>query len=291
MKTKLQSLVLAGVLLALPSLLCAQHYVPGAEGIKGATIPPPGFYLRDYNIVYTADRLNDADGDKLPVDFDALIYANVLRGIWVSEAKILGGNFVMDALVPFQYTDLEVGAFKDDAFGIGDIYIEPACIAWHGKQWDAALGYSIWAPTGEFDAGSAEPGLGFWGHMITAGATYYFDDKKTWAISLLNRYEFNTEQEDTDITPGQQWTLEWGISKSLKPTIDVGLVGYYVLQTTEDSGPGASNDRGSVAGVGPEIVMLCPKLGLFTSLRYNYEFAAENRPQGHTIALTFTKRL
>ncbi len=290
MKARLQSLLLAGAILALPGLLNAQHYVAGVEGIKGASIPPPGFYVRDYNAFYTADRVNLPNGNKAPVDFDVFVYANVLRGIWVSEAKVLGGNFVMDALVSFQYTDLEVGGFKDDAFGIGDIYIEPACLAWHGKQWDAALGYSFWAPTGEFDAGTAEPGLGLWAHMITAGATYYFDEQKTWAISALNRYEFNMEQEDTDITPGQTWTLEWGISKSLKPTIDVGVVGYYQLQTTEDSGPGASNDRSSVAAVGPEILMLCPKLGLFTSIRYNYEFFAEDRPQGHTFAVTFTKR-
>ena len=27
------------------------HYVAGVEGIKASTLPPPGFYLRDYNIV------------------------------------------------------------------------------------------------------------------------------------------------------------------------------------------------------------------------------------------------
>jgi hypothetical protein len=45
-----------------------------------------------------------------------------------------------------------------------------------------------------------------------------------------------------------------------------------------------------VAAIGPEISMLCPKLGMFTSIRYNYEFHSEDRPQGHTIAVTFTKR-
>ncbi len=290
MKASLTSLLLAGALLALPGLLPAQHYVAGVEGIKGASIPPPGFYVRDYNVFYTAGRMNDGDGDKVPMDFNAFVYANVIRGIWVADGKVLGGNFVMDALIPLQYTDIKAGGFKDDNFGIGDIYVEPAALAWHGKQWDAALGYSFWAPTGEFDAmNPTKPGLGFWGHMLTFGGTYYFDTNKTWAVSLLNRYEFNMEQEDTDVTPGQTWTLEWGLSKSLKPTIDVGVVGYYQLQTTDNSGAAGGN-RPQRAGVGPEIVMLCPKLMLFTSLRYNYEFFAENRPQGHTIALTFTKR-
>jgi hypothetical protein len=29
---------------------------------------------------------------------------------------------------------------------------------------------------------------------------------------------------------------------------------------------------------------------LFVSLRYDYEFLADNRAQGHTVALTLTKR-
>ena len=290
---KLQTVIFTGALLALPSLLQAQsftgHYVPGVEGIKGASLPPPGFYLRDYNAFYTADRLNLPNGHKR-MDFDAFIYANVIRGIWVSDWEVLGGNFVMDALVPLQYTDLKVNGWKDSEFGLGDICLEPAIVSWHGTQWDAALGYSLWMPTGESRPGSAEPGKGFWGHMITAGGTVYFDAEKTWALSLLNRYEINQEEEDTDLTPGNQWTLEWGISKSVMPTIDVGLVGYYQLQTTQDSGgAAASNERDQVLAFGPEVSMFCPKAGLFTSLRYNYEVLAKDRLQGQTLVLTLTK--
>ena len=48
------SLVVAG-LVAVPALLQAQptaHYAPGTEGIKAATLPPPGIYVRDYNSFY-----------------------------------------------------------------------------------------------------------------------------------------------------------------------------------------------------------------------------------------------
>lgn len=294
---KLQTVILTGTLLALPSLLHATppppaftgHYVPGVEGIKAASLPPPGFYLRDYNAFYTAGRVNQPNGDKVPVDFDLFVYANVVRGIWVTEWQVLGGNFVMDALVPFQYTDLDVNGGHDSDFGLGDICLEPAVVSWHGPQWDAVLAYSLWLPSGESQPGSAEPGKGFWGHMITAGGTVYFDKEKTWAFSLLNRYEFNHEEDDTAITPGDQWTLEWGLSKSVKPTVDVGVVGYYQLQTNHDSGSGASNERDQVLAFGPEVNAFWPGLGLFTSLRYNYEVLAEDRPQGHTIVLTLTK--
>ncbi len=293
---KLKTIVLTGALLALPSLFSAapapaftSHYVPGVEGIKGASLPPPGFYVRDYNVFYTADRVNTPGGDKIPVNFDAFVYANVIRGIWISDWKLLGGNYVADVLVPLQYTSVSVAGSRQSCFGLGDIYVEPIAIAWHGERWDAALGYSFWAPTGDSQLGSAKPGKGFWGHMITAGGTIYFDKEKTWAASVLNRYEINHEEKDTHITPGNQWTLEWGISKSIKPTVDVGMVGYYQLQTTEDSGAGASSDRDEVVAIGPEVNVFWPKAKLFTSLRYNCELMAKDRPQGHTIALTLTK--
>ncbi len=295
---KLQTVVFTGTLLVLPTWLHAAaapppsftgHYVPGVEGIKDASLPPPGFYLRDYNAFYTADQLNQSNGHKAPVNFDAFVYANVMRGIWVSDLGVLGGNIVMDAIVPLQYTELKINGAKDHTFGFGDICLEPAVVSWHGSQWDAVLGYSMWLPSGDSQPGSADPGKGFWGHMITAGGTLYLDTNKTWALSLLNRFEFNQAERATDITPGQQWTAEWGISKSVMPGVDVGVVGYYQRQTTHDSGRGASTVRDQVLAFGPEVSALWPNLGLFTSLRYNIEVMANDRPQGQTIVLTLTK--
>lgn len=289
--------LITGTLLALPALLHAipappsftSHYVPGVEGLMGSSLPPPGFYLRDYNVFYTADRLNMPNGDKAGVDFSAAVYANVIRGIWVTDWKVLGGNFVMDALVPLEYTQIKVNGFKDSEFGFGDICLEPAVISWHGQQWDAAFGYALWMPTGDSQVGTAEPGKGFWGHMITAGGTYYFDKEKTWALSLLNRYEINQRETDTHITPGNEWTLEWGLSKKINPVVNLGIVGYYQLQTTTDCGDNASSQRDQVLAFGPEISLVSPDLGLFTSLRYNFEVMAKDRPQGQTTVLTFTK--
>ena len=84
------------------------HYVPGVEGVKGASLPPPGFYVRDYNVFYTAGQLNDASGNKVPLNVDAFVYANLIRGIWITDWKVLGGNYGMDMIVPIQYTKLSI---------------------------------------------------------------------------------------------------------------------------------------------------------------------------------------
>ena len=112
--------------------------------------------------------------------------------------------------------------------------------------------------------------------MQTAGATWYVDEAKTWAVSALNRYEFNTEQRDTHVTPGDAYTLEWGISKSVCKEADLGVVGYYQQQVTSSSDKSPLN---RVAAIGPEIDCMFPKQMFFVSLRYNFEIHSRE-PRG-----------
>jgi hypothetical protein len=292
MKIQFIRFILTAGLVALPGLLQAQpsaHYMPGIEGIKGASLPPPGFYAKDYNVAYFATRANNASGNNAsPPNFETFAYINAPRAIWITDTKFLGGNVGVDALVLLPYQSLKAGGYDNSTFGIGDFFGE-GTLSWHIKQFDFAVGSGIWAPTGDSGPGTTRAGLGYWTFMQTAGATWYIDEKKTWAVSALNRYEFNTEQRDTHVTPGQAYTLEWGVSKTLAKVVDTGVVGYYQQQVTANSGA-AANTRNRVAAVGPEINVAFPKPMLFISCRYNYEFMAENRAQGHTVALTLTKR-
>ena len=152
---------------------------------------------------------------------------------------------------------------------------------------------AFWAPTGDYNrTGSRSARLlakGFWSHMLTAGATWYPDQEKTWSLSALNRYEFHMENKDLDFTAGDTYTVEFGVGKSLNKFVDVGLAGYYQKQTTGYSPDGAGS-MDHVVGLGPEISTFCPKLALFTSLRYLRELDAKDRPEGHTVSLTLTKR-
>ena len=303
MKSRSVRYCLAVSLMALPGLLSAQptaHYVPGSEGIKGASLPPPGIYLRDYNYFYAASQLNDFAGHKFaPADFNSFVYANIPRVLYITDTKILDGFVGVDALLPFVSQQAKAGMWEDSTFGIGDFFAE-GTLSWHLKQFDFAVASGVWAPTG--DSGrppTTRIGAGYWTFMQTFGATWYVDEEKTWAVSALNRYEFNTKQRDTHISPGQAYTLEWGISKTLGKVYDVGIVGYYQQQVTTDGGVGAEGSRDRVAAVGPEVSVAFPKQMLFVSLRYNFEFMAEGgdpfkgeslRAQGQAVTLTLTKR-
>jgi hypothetical protein len=288
--TKSIGALLAAGLFTVPNLLQAQptaHYPTGLEGLKAATLPPPGVYLRDYNWFYYADHINNANGDRV-IDQTAFIYAQAPRLIWITEQQVLGGNLGVDGLLPIFYKDLK-GIDHDG--GVGDFFFEGTWSK-HWKQWDVGLGVGAWAPTGEFQKNNpVSPGNGYWTEMLTAGATWYPDEQKKWSISALNRYEFNQEQEDTDITRGQAYTVEGGIGYTVAKGIDIGAIGYYQQKVTGDDGPTLyQRPRDRVAAIGPEVSMFFPEIMLGVSLRYAYEFMAESRLQGNTFTLTITKR-
>lgn len=268
------------------------HYPPGVEGIKGPTLPPPGIYLRDYNLFYTADEY---PGSGL-TDFNAVVYVNAPRLIWMTGEKFLGADYGMDVIVPFGYAKVEgAGGLLDDRyFGLYDIQVEPLLLAWHLPRFDIGAGYSFWAPSGQSadprpplpPGNAADLGKGFWSHMLTLGATWYVDTNRTWAVSALNRYEFHHE-DDAGVTVGNSYTVEFAASKNLAKFYDVGVVGYYQQQVTDTTG---RSGRASVIGVGPEVSVVFPKAMTFLSLRWIHELAAHRRPEGDTVSLTLTKR-
>jgi hypothetical protein len=293
MKTQIRSLWVGALFAALPGLLQAQpaaHYPPGVEGIKGASLPPPGLYVRDYNYYYQAHRVNGPNGDPRPFDEDitrAITYGNIPRIVYISELKLLDGFVGVDALYPLLYQNVTAGGARNDHFGAGDLFVE-GTLSWHPELWDLAVGAGVWMPTGN-SGQPVDAGKGYWTMMFTFGATWYMDAEKTWALSALNRFEINSEQRDYDYYAGRAYTLEWGLSKTFQKVYDVGVVGYYQTQTTPNSGLPDSS-KGSVAAIGPEFGIAFPKPMLFLSFRYLYEFSAENRAQGSACTLTLTKR-
>ncbi|MCX7006860.1 MAG: transporter [Kiritimatiellaeota bacterium] len=281
------------VLLGLTAIPSAQaqtplssHYSAGVEGLNAASLPPPGLYFRDYNYGYFADRFTAG-----PPDFNLKVYVQAPRLIWLSDYTLLGGTYGVDLLLPFVYQDLSFKGYSDHNFNMGDVYFAPLLLAWHPQQFDLAVSYGFWAPTGNYDAKNPiSAGKGFWTHMLTAGATWHPDAEKTWSLSLLNRYEFNQENSDVGIRPGQTWTLEGGLAKSVAKHIELGLAGYFQQQTTRDSGANAADGLASAVGVGPEISAVCPYTGIMASFRWIHEISVNDRPQGNTFDITLTKR-
>ncbi len=272
------------------------HYVNGGEGIQGANVPPPrpgGLYWKVYNMYYTADTTRDNSRDKAPGNFDLDVFAQAHRFVYSSDIEILGGNLLFDLVIPITYTDISyrgIGAasFGENRWGLGDVFIEPILIGWHQPRWDAAVAIGAYIPTGEYDADKpASPGMGFWTFMLSGGGVWYFDVERTWSASILARYQVHTEQEDTNITPGNHFSFEWGIGKSING-FDLGVAGYCHWQVTDDSGPGTTSNKEQAYAVGPEIGYTFKDLGLNIALRSEWEFENRNRAQGNMTSLNFS---
>jgi hypothetical protein len=118
----------------------------------------------------------------------------------------------------------------------------------------------------------------------------YLDDKKGHEISAVLGFTGNFENDATDYKNGIDSHLDWAASKFLSERTHVGLVGYFYLQVSGDSGAGAvlGDFRSQVAAIGPQVGYFFPVGGRkwYVNAKACFEFAARNRPEGWNAWLT-----
>jgi hypothetical protein len=294
------------------SVASAEHFLNGSAGVKVASMPQkPGFYYKFYGVYATADKQKDGDGKDLMVspapglpafkaDIDATVTGMAHRFIYITDWKIpgsgsLGFNFVVPVLKKgLDFSLLTPGAptpvFDDDTSGVGDITLNSTA-TWRMGRYDIGSGIGLFVPTGKYDSGGkaksfedlTSPGQDHYTLMLSLGGTYYFDEAKTWHISTLTRYEIHSENDELDITYGDDYHLEWGIGKTLMRIIDVGVAGYAQWQITDDSGSAVTWDKSvhdRVYAIGLEAKMFYPPWMAFFELRALKEFDAVDRLEG-----------
>lgn len=304
------------------------HYAGGLMSIRDFAMPGPGFYMSIYNYGYTTDQVNDKHGDKvdsvtvgrgdrikLDLDVNVDMYVLAPTFIWVSDWKVLGARY--GAFITPTFATASMGASLSSQtgrggsaeasadFGVGDLYAQPLWLDWAFKHWDITLAYGVYVPVGRYstetvtlpdDHGTitAEAidnlGLGFWTHQIQQGVTWYPWEHKGTAVSLGTTYEIHSGKEDYDLTPGQNLTLNYGISQFLpldtdkKLLLEVGPAGYSSWQTTDDEGSDASSDaHDQVHAAGGQIGLTYVPWMLALNLHYFYEYAAKDRFQGQVL--------
>jgi hypothetical protein len=307
------------------------HFNPGIPSIRDFAMPDSGLYFVLYNYGYETTRFNDADGNKiqsininpgpgpgvtvnLSVEID--MYAIAPMAMWVSDWKVLGAKYATYILPSFANTS--IGASLDTARGFGrsvsagtfdvaDLFVQPVWLGWSSQHSDLALGYGFYAPTGRYDTRTvtlprlgrsitlASPdniGLGFWTNQFQGSAYWYPWVDKRMAIGGALTYEINSEKEDFNITPGQDLSLNWGISqylpltKDMKLLAEVGPAGYDTWQITDSSGQGSRDSvREQVHAVGGQLGLSYVPWNLALNFHYLYEYYSEDRFQGEVIGL------
>jgi len=263
-------------------------YPNGAEDFMAGALPPPGTYFKNYMLYYTSSNFKDNNGNDLIPDFKLKAAADVLRFIHVTNYKILGANWAVHAFIPLAYQDVTMGGRDDDRFGLGDIIVDPIILGWHFPNFHITAGLDIYIPVGTYNQDRlANLGRNYWTFEPVLGMTYLSDGGFELSAKLM--YDFNTENEDTNYQSGQELHVDYTIGYHINKQWAVGVGGYYYQQITDDELNGATVSpdgfKGKVYSIGPQAQYNYKNMS-FTA-KWQYEFDAENKPEGNKFWLNF----
>ena len=267
----------------------AGHYPPGQSGIRGAASPLPGWSYTNFNRFFSNLDVKDSDG-QTERSVDEIRYANISMITWATDWTIVGMRYGALAGVPFVTGNLNPsdGDLGQSAFGLGDILITPVSLYGRSSAWDYQFQFTVWSASGRFEPGSARNrGAGFWALLYSLGGVWYpRGNRSDWSLSAVARLEQNFEQKDTDIDPGEDVVIDWGVGKNVRGgprPIEVGASGFATWQLSEQSG-GASSATGRYRyfGAGPE-GSISPWDQWTFRLRAHWEFESRNAVEGNNL--------
>jgi hypothetical protein len=254
-------------------------------------IPPPGNYLIDYALFYTADELMGNDGRNMASGFDLTVWGNVLRYVHVSKTTILGASWAQHVFLPVLNVDVTMptpgGDLHDTRTGLGDIIVDPLILGWHFPNCHVAAGVDVYVPVGAYDDGElANVGRNYWTFEPVVAMTCL---KGGLECSAKVMYDINVKNPDSDVRSGDEFHVDGTIGMRVANWA-FGIGGYYYQQVTEDDYPAGypaakMMQKGKTMAVGPQVAFQLGKISLVA--KYQEEFETENRPEGRKAWLKF----
>ena len=261
-------------------------YPNGADNFTAGAMPPPGTYGMLFAEHYSAHRVNDADGNDLNVpNFKVTANAVVPRFIWVTGAKLLGGDLSWHAIVPVVNLKVTVGGASQTKTGIGDITTGPGIGYHHSPNLHSLLGVDLYVPTGGYDKNNlANVGRNYW--AIEPLYILSYIDPAGFNGDIKSGYIFNARNKDTDYKSGQEFHFDYAAGWGLGNGWTAGVGGYYYQQVTSDKQAGATlaSNKGKTFAIGPSVKYDSGK-GWFVTLKWQKETMSENRAQGNALWL------
>lgn len=304
----------------------------GAPSYELTTPQFPGAYGQIWAQYYRANKLRGDDGNApvasattplgpLSLKADGEIRATVLvpRFTYITETLVNDGRLGFSATLPLirQENDIRLSATNLPAglppatvavvdsllaqqsaarsgskSGQGDLDMT-AFVDWQGDDGRTALGVSVVAPTGSYQAGRAvNPGAGkFWTVRPLLIASRVWENGLE--LGLRATYSINTKNTETDVRSGQYLHVDWAGMYRLDDNWRAGLQGYVLNQFTSDSGPGVPShgNKARVFAAGP-MVSYQSESGVWAlDFKLMQEFGVRNRPEGQIAWLRLNLRL
>jgi hypothetical protein len=270
--------------LATPSAVRADaggvsFWLPGAFGSLAATPVTPGWA---YSTIYLHLQANagatqnfvTSNGVRGSVVTGLSAHADALAvGItYTSPIPVLGGQAAFSVLTAPGNVGAGIdstltgprgntisGVATDNRTTVSDVLYQGTL------KWNQGVNNEMVYIVGNIPSGTYDPNrlanlsFGFVGYDAGAGYTY-FDPKTGHELSVVGGFTYSLPNPDLQYQNGIDFHLDWGASQFVSKNVQVGLVGYYFQQLTDDSGPGAKlgGFRGQAVGLGPQIGFIIP---------------------------------
>lgn len=281
------------------------QYIPGQYGLNAGVLPDPGLTYANLTVNYSADTLKNASGNSVPLVGSYNIWAIENVFYYVPKFKVLGAKLVFMAIPTFANGSLTLGslnfpnvAINGGGYGLADTWVQPVTLGWSLKRADVYAGYAFMAPTGRYTPGASDNvGSGYWGSHFFTGSTFYITKDKGTSANLFTDWEFHgskTTGQGTKATPGQAFTIEWGIGqvlplkKDFSQLLQLGLIGYDQWQVSDNGGLASPNIPAnrlpyySFHAIGFQTNYILPAKSLSFFFKFEDEYRAFATPQGRT---------
>jgi hypothetical protein len=290
------------------------QWMPGQMGMNAGILPDPGLTYVNITIDYSSGQFNGPGGKAIPATGNYDVWAVENGAFYVPKFKFLGGNFgymvfvtpatgSLDAnlVVPSTGAVTNLGGTAGGS-GLADLWVQPFTVGWHLKRADLMVADAIMAPTGRYNPGATNNvGTGYFGNHLQTGSTVYLTKNKGTSANLFTDWEVHGSRlgtYNTYKTPGQAFTMEWGLGqvlplkKDFSALFQIGVVGYDQWQITNNGGqvavgplvvPANVLPWYQVHAIGGQGSFIFPKKGLNFFVKGYHEYLANNHFLGTTI--------
>lgn len=264
-----------------------------------------GWIFLNYLQNYSANRLNDKSGNRLPfADQKVDLTANIAQIVYISQREFAGANLGWTVLVPSLIdSDVSIGPVSTPGgttrlsgkTGLGDIFIGPILqfkpvMGPNGPVFVQRFEADFILPTGRYDANTGvNPGSNFWSFNPYWAGTYWFTPK--WTGSARLHYVYNGKNKDAPggtFQAGQAVHANFATEYAVTPSLRIGLNGYWLNQFTDTkiNGVKQNGQRDRVWAIGPGLLYNITKSDALFFNAY-FEQGAKNVGQGDRYVLRY----
>ena len=270
-----------------------EEYPIGVNTVLPGVEPPAGHteYL-NYSNFYDIGSDVGPTGNKAAPGFHTNVLANAFRVLHSWDLQYGNFWFTSGFVVPLVNLNIRVAGQHTSDTGFGDVDLQTLYLNWHNSSHTvfAFGGLDVYLPSGGYDPHQlANLGLNYTTFMPN-GAVSWFVSKRL-QLSLFSALQVPTENKTTHYKTGDSIDFDWGVDYApiaSMPRLFFGLQGYAFQQLQGDKVndvPFQNGNEGRALAIGPQIRYDFHGGGI--ALKYQHEFAVENRTKGEKVWLQF----